>query len=45
VVANRPVYLAIAIDCDGVKNVLGLWGSWLATDPPRCAARATLFRG
>ena len=25
VVANRPVYLAIGIDCDGVKNVLGLW--------------------
>jgi putative transposase len=25
VVANRPVYLAIGIDCDGVKQVLGLW--------------------
>jgi putative transposase len=25
VVANRPVYLAIGIDCDGGKNVLGLW--------------------
>jgi putative transposase len=25
VVANRPVYLAIGIDCEGVKNVLGLW--------------------
>jgi putative transposase len=25
VVANRPVYLAIGIDCDGTKNVLGLW--------------------
>src|SRR6476660_518670 len=25
VVANRPVYLAIGIDCDGAKNVLGLW--------------------
>jgi transposase-like protein len=24
-VANRPVYLAIGIDCDGAKNVLGLW--------------------
>jgi putative transposase len=25
VVASRPVYLAIGIDCDGVKQVLGLW--------------------
>ena len=25
VVANRPVYLAIGIDCDGQKQVLGLW--------------------
>ena len=25
VVANRPVYLAIGIDCDGAKNVLGMW--------------------
>ena len=25
VVANRPVYLAIGIDCDGAKQVLGLW--------------------
>ena len=25
VVANRPVYLAIGIDCDGDKQVLGLW--------------------
>ena len=25
VVANRPVYLAIGIDCDGGKQVLGLW--------------------
>src|SRR3954451_7127151 len=25
VVAIRPVYLAIGIDCDGAKNVLGLW--------------------
>jgi putative transposase len=25
VVANRPVYLAIGIGCDGAKNVLGLW--------------------
>jgi transposase-like protein len=25
VVANRPVYLAIGIDSDGAKNVLGLW--------------------
>src|SRR6478736_3754580 len=25
VVTNRPVYLAIGIDCDGAKNVLGLW--------------------
>ena len=25
VVANRPVYLAIGIDCDGAKHVLGLW--------------------
>lgn len=24
-VTNRPVYLAIGIDCDGVKQVLGLW--------------------
>jgi transposase-like protein len=24
-VANRPVYLAIGIDCDGAKQVLGLW--------------------
>ncbi len=25
VVANRPVYLAIGVDCDGAKQVLGLW--------------------
>jgi putative transposase len=25
VVANRPVYLAIGIDCDGAKQILGLW--------------------
>ena len=25
VVANRPVYLAIGIDGDGAKNVLGMW--------------------
>jgi putative transposase len=25
VVANRPVYLAIGIDCDGAKQVLGMW--------------------
>ena len=25
VVTNRPVYLAIGIDCDGRKQVLGLW--------------------
>jgi putative transposase len=25
VVASRPVYLAIGIDCDGTKQVLGLW--------------------
>ena len=25
VVSNRPVYLAIGIDCDGEKQVLGLW--------------------
>jgi hypothetical protein len=25
VVANRPVSLAIGIDCDGAKQVLGLW--------------------
>ena len=25
VVTNRPVYLAIGIDCDGQKQVLGLW--------------------
>jgi transposase-like protein len=25
VVANRPVYLAMGIDCDGAKQVLGLW--------------------
>ena len=24
VVANRPVYLAIGIDCDGANNVLGV---------------------
>jgi putative transposase len=24
-VANRPVYLAIGIDCDGAKDVLGMW--------------------
>ena len=24
-VANRPVYLAIGIDCEGAKQVLGLW--------------------
>src|SRR5215470_12362278 len=25
VVANRPVYLAVGIDCEGAKQVLGLW--------------------
>jgi putative transposase len=25
VVANRPVYLVIGIDCEGAKQVLGLW--------------------
>jgi transposase-like protein len=25
VVANRPVYLGIGIDCEGAKQVLGLW--------------------
>src|SRR5262245_44559015 len=25
VVANRPVYLAIGVDCEGAKQVLGLW--------------------
>jgi transposase-like protein len=25
VVANRPVYLAIGVDCDGGKQVLGMW--------------------
>jgi putative transposase len=25
VVANRPAYLAIGIDCDGAKQVLGMW--------------------
>src|SRR3984885_11798888 len=25
VVSNRPVYLAIGIDCEGAKQVLGLW--------------------
>jgi transposase-like protein len=25
VVANRPVYIAIGIDCDGARQVLGLW--------------------
>jgi putative transposase len=25
VVANRPVYLAIGIDCEGAKQVLGMW--------------------
>jgi putative transposase len=24
-VANRPVYLAIGIDCDGAKQMLGMW--------------------
>ena len=25
VVSNRPVYLAIGIDCEGAKQVLGMW--------------------
>ena len=25
VVANRPVYLAVGIDCEGAKQVLGMW--------------------
>ena len=25
VVANRPVYLAIGVDCDGAKQMLGMW--------------------
>jgi putative transposase len=41
VVANRPVYLAIGIDCDGAKQVLGLWvgpppGSQPSSGSPCC---------
>jgi putative transposase len=25
VVANRPVYLALGVDCDGAKQMLGMW--------------------
>jgi hypothetical protein len=28
VVTNRPVYLAIGIDCDGAKQFLGPGGTW-----------------
>jgi putative transposase len=33
VVANRPVYLAIGIDCDGAKNVLGMWSARRPANP------------
>ena len=41
VVTNRPVYLAIGVDCGGAKQVLGLWvGPPPASQPssgsPRC---------
>jgi len=41
VVTNRPVYLAIGVDCEGAKQVLGLWvGPPPASQPssgsPRC---------
>ena len=34
VVQNRPAYLAIGIDADGEKHVLGIW---LAKTPPEAA--------
>ena len=49
VVTNRPVYLAIGIDCDGCKQVLGLWvgsddrGVGEVLDV--CAQRAAVPRG
>lgn len=33
VVANRPVYLAIGVDCEGAKQVLGLWVAAGEPDP------------
>ena len=30
-VANRPVYVALAVTCEGRREILGLW----AGEPPR----------
>jgi putative transposase len=35
VVQNKPAYVAIGIDADGEKHVLGIW---LAKTPPQAAA-------
>jgi putative transposase len=35
VVASRPVYLAIGIDCDGAKQVLGVWAGPATGEPAR----------
>jgi transposase-like protein len=35
VVASRPVYLAIGIDCEGAKQVLGLWAGPTTGEPAK----------
>jgi Transposase, Mutator family len=46
VVSNRPVYLAIGIDCEGARQVLGLWvgpstGESAKPDGPGSTVRGT----
>jgi hypothetical protein len=38
-VTNRPVYLAIGIDCAGRKQVLGLWVGPTTGDRPSSGCR------
>jgi putative transposase len=44
VVANKPAYLAIGIDTDGDKHVLGIWLAKTALDSPTAAEGATFWR-
>jgi transposase-like protein len=36
VVANRPVYLAIGVDCDGAKQMLGMWVAASTGESSKC---------
>ncbi len=49
-VINRPVYIALGIDLEGAKHVLGLWMGKATTPSPiwathsRCSFRHTVIR-